>query len=795
MATALEGLRVLELGSGAAAGIAGMVLAENGAEVVKVEPPQGDRDRGRAGFAVWHRAKKSAVLDLCDQRDRGRFLELAQAADGVIEAFRPSTAERLGVDYETLHRLNGQLVYASITGFGETGPWRDLPGYEQIVAAKSGRMTAYDGVRPGPVYTPLPIASYGAGMLAAVGLMAGIWARAHLGRGQRVHTSLLHALSVYDMTSGHGNRTRLPPEPGRVYGIMRVPFMTAPTKDGRFIQMCSRQPRHYRRWLAELGLEALLDDPELANAPDLWPSEERLAGAIAAIQAGMEERTAEEWIDVFSAQDIGGDPFLAPQEFLDHPQCIENERRQEVVDSHLGPTVQIGPLGLYADTPSVVGPPAPRLGEHTGEVLAARPSAFALASPAEKVDTPGSWDGSKAVLRHLPASPAERVDTPGDLPLADVTILDVGYFYACPFAATLLAEAGARVIKVEPPTGDPGRRNWTTDYVKSQVGKESIVLDLKTPEGLDILYRLVDKADVFLHNFRPGTPERLGIDADTVMARNPALLYVYASCFGSRGPWAHKAGFHSSPNAIAGAGVMESGDQNPPRNRTYGDPTAALATAAAIMAGVLGCRRTGRGQRLETTMLTATAYAVAEWGIQHSGAEAPAVDSGQYGFGAYQRLYETADGWLVLDVHTSRERTALAAAVGADLPETPTPQTAARLEKVFGEDTAESWEARLSAAGVPAAQADRGDFLHNMLYENHLQECGAAVEVAQDNLGAYWRAGPTMQFSAAPTPLAPALPLGWATAAILDELGMGAQEIARLHEIGVTKPIGHGLPG
>ena len=770
MGMALNGLRVLELGSGAAVGIAGMVLAENGAEVVKVEPPRGDRDRGRPGFAVWHRAKKSVMLDLGDSGDRGRFLELAQAADGVIEAFRPSVAERLGVDYETLRGVNDRLVYAAITGFGETGPWRDLPGYEQIVAAKSGRMTTYDGVRPGPVFTPVPIASYGAGMLAAVGLMAGIWARGRSGRGQRVHTSLLHALSVYDMTSGHGNRTHLPPEPGRVYGIMRVPFMTAPTKDGRFIQMCSRQPRHYRRWLAELGLEGLLDDPELANAPDLWPSEERLAEAIEAIQAGMAEQTAAEWMDVFSAKDIGGDPFLAPREFLDHPQCTENGRRQEVDDPELGPTVQIGPLGLYSDTPSVVGLPAPRLGEHTKEVLS-------------------GWLSAPS-----PNGPADQAASPADLPLADVTILDVGYFYACPFAATLLAEAGARVIKVEPPTGDPGRRNWTTDYVKSQVGKESIVLDLKTPEGLDILYRLVDQADVFLHNFRPGTPERLGIDADTVMGRNPGLLYVYASCFGSNGPWAHKAGFHSSPNAIAGAGVVESGDQNPPRNRTYGDPTAALATAAAIMAGVLACRRNGRGQKLETTMLTATAYAVAEWGIQHSGPQAPVVDPGQHGYHAYQRLYETNDGWLVLDVHTSGEHRALAAVVGADLPETPTPETAARLERAFRGDTAEAWEARLLAAGVPAAQADRGDFLHNMLNGEHMRQSGVAVEANQSGLGAYWRAGPTMQFSSAPVPLAPALPLGWATASILSELGMGAQEIARLHDTGVTKPIGHGLP-
>ena len=770
VATALEGLRVLELGYGAAAGMAGMVLAENGAEVVKIEPPGGDPCRGQPGFAVWHRAKKSAVLDLGEPGDRSQFFELAQVADGLIEAFRPGTADKLGVDYKTLKGLNGQLVYASITGFGESGPWRDLPGYEQIVAAKSGRMTTYDGVRPGPVFTPVPIASYGAGMLAAVGLMAGIWARESTGRGQRIHTSLLHALSVYDMTSGHGNRTNIPPEPGKVYGIMRLPFMTAPTKDGRFIQMCSRQAHHYRRWLAELGLEALLDDPELANAPDLWPSEEQLAEVIEAIRHGMEQRTAEEWMDVFSANDIGGDPFLAPREFLDHPQCTENGRRQEVLDPDFGPTVQIGPLGLYSETPSVVGPPAPGLGEHTDEVL-------------------GKWLSTPSFART-----ADRADRNGELPLADVTILDVGYFYACPFAATILAEAGARIIKVEPPTGDPGRRNWITEYVKSQVGKESIVLDLKTPEGLDILNRLVNKADVFLHNFRPGTPERLGIDADSVMARNPRLLYVYASCFGSQGPWAHKAGFHSSPNAIAGAGVVESGDQNPPRNRTYGDPTAALATAAAIMAGVLACRRTGIGQRLETTMLTATAYAVAEWGIQHSGPEAPAVDSGQYGFHAYQRLYETGDGWLVLDVHRDRERQALEAVVGVELPKLPSPESEAQLASVFSSDSAGAWEDRLLAAGVPAAQADRGDFLHNMLNESHMRTSGVAVEAEQDGLGSYWRAGPTMQFSSASTPLTPALPLGWATTKILGELGISDEKITRLHDAGVTKPIGHGLP-
>ena len=279
------------------------------------------------------------------------------------------------------------------------------------------------------------------------------------------------------------------------------------------------------------------------------------------------------------------------------------------------------------------------------------------------------------------------------------------------------------------------------------------------------------------------------------MARNPALLYVYASCFGSQGPWAHKAGFHSSPNAIAGAGVVESGDQNPPRNRTYGDPTAALGTATAIMAGVLACRARRKGPR--SWRPPCSPPPPTPWpsgAFRHSGAQAPVVDAGQYGYHAYQRLYETADGWLVLDVHTEPERRALATVLRTELPDEPTTEAAGRLEKLFREDTAEAWETRLLAAGVPAAQADRGDFLHNMLNDDHMRQSGVAVETNQPGLGDYWRAGPTMQFSSAPIPLAPALPLGWATASILEELGFDTSEINRLHDSGVTKPIGHGLP-
>ena len=783
MPAALNGLRILEVGSGAAGAMAGMVLAENGAEVIKVEPPGGDPDRGRPGFRVWHRGKQSVVLDLRESGGRENFVRLAAGADGMIECLRPGAAARLGIDYRTLRPRCPRLVYASISGFGERGDLRDLPGYEGIVSARAGRMHAQPGFREGPIFTPVPIASFGAGMLAAQGLLAALWRRGRSGPGQRLHTSLLAALSVYDMTLGPGNRTHQV-KPGQVFGVMEVAFMTAPTRDGRFIQMCSRQPHLYRNWLKALGLEELLDAPDLRHMPDLFPSEERMREVIERIREKMRERSADEWMEIFSANDIGGDPFLTAAEFLEHPQTALNGRAREVIDPEVGRTLQVGPLARFSATPAEIGAPAPRLGEHTAELL----------ESAAKERMAGSDEGS---------APADAEPVGG--PLQGVTIVECGYFYATPFAATLLAEAGARVIKIEPSAGDPGRRNWTRTWSKAMVGKESVAVDLKTPEGREIVHELVRSADLFIHNFRPGTPERLQIDYATLNALNPRLVYVYGSCFGSAGPWSHKAGFHSSPNAICGCGIIESGRDNPPRNRTFADPAAALATAACALVGLHARERTGKGQYVETTMLTSMAYAVSEWSLQYPGKQDRMPDRGQHGFGALHRLYPTADGWIYLECHRPREWRALCAGVDPALAQDPRfadppargrndAELARELAARFARRPADEWESRLRQAGVPAVRADGIDHEDFMLGHPHCRENRVAVEAAQPGTPRSWRAGPAIEFGDGHTPVRPAGELGARTTAVLRELGYDDARIAALAERGVTRVIGHGLP-
>ena len=759
MTTALDGLRIVEVGSGPAAAFTGMVLAENGAEVIKVERPSGSRDRDRPGHVVWHRAKKSVTIDVESPDGSESLVALLATSDAAVIALSRTTRDRLGLDGDALHRAHPALVVATIDGFGGVGPLSHLPGTDSLLAAASGRMATTGGYRPGPIFTPVPIASFGAAMLTVESMLAALLEVRRSGLGQHVNTSLLHALSAYDMTSGFGNRTNVAPAPGHVFGVMRVPFMTAPTSDGRFIQMCSRQKRHFQEWLSVLELDWLLDEPDLAHIPDLFPSEQRLDEVVELIRARMLTRTADEWMALFATRDVGADPFFTASEYLVHEQCVANDRSKVIDDTGVGRTRQVGPLVAMSDTPSRISAPAPILGEHTDRVM--------------------------ATVSHRLRPPAASGAAPKRLPLDAITVVECGYFYATPFASTLLAEAGARVIKVEPNAGDPGRRNWTKSYVKAMVGKESVTLDLKTPEGRAVMHELVDRADVFLHNFRPGTPERLGIGYDELIARNPRLVYVYGSCFGSRGPWANKAGFHSSPNAISGAGFIEAGAKNPPINRTYADPASALATAAAITIGLHARERTGRGQYVETVMLTSMAYAVSEWGVTYTDKIDSVVDTDQRGFDDYGRLYETSDGWVFVECANAVQRATFDEWAGTI--------TAAR-EVAMRSSSCDEVLRELAVRSIAAVRADGIDHGTFMLQSEQCRANRIAVEVAQPGDGPIWRAGPAVQFGAAATPLTPSPDNGEQTVALLRELGHDEAYIERLREQGITEPVGNGLP-
>jgi crotonobetainyl-CoA:carnitine CoA-transferase CaiB-like acyl-CoA transferase len=747
-----------------------MILADHGADVVKVESPRGDFARGEPGFLMWNRGKRSVVLDLTRDADRAQALSLAQGADIVVESFRPGVAERFGIGYETVAAVNPRVVYCSITGYGRDDPRSQRRTYEVDVAATAGRMVGLDLLsgaipnqdRDAPLYTAAPIASYGAAQLALHGILAALLVRQRTGMGQRVETSLVSGEAAFlmrqDMGRGGPDREGLPATPRPLHRGIVMCFLTAECADGKFIQMCARQDHHFRNWMVTLGMEDIFDEPLYAKAPLGIPTVEDVEALELRIRERMLTKTRADWMDIFVANDVGADPFLEPDEFLQFPEMLANERVVELDDPTFGRVRQVGPLANMSDTPARIERSAPALGADTEAVLAA-PRA-----------------------RTSPPVPPE-LPSPGPHALSGVTIVELAYYVAAPLASTLLAEMGARVIKVEPLAGDPSRRTGLQN-AKFLVGKESIALDLKSEEGRAILQQLISGADALLHSFRRGVPERLGHDFDTALALNPKLVYVYGGSYGSRGPWNMRPAFHSTPNALCGGGFAQAGIGNPPADDSYPDPGSGIATATALLLGLWARETTGRGQYVETSMISSAGYIHSDDLVLYDGRPpSRRPDKGQHGLHALYRLYPVGDDWLFVAAWRDDEWAALASAL--DHPEwlhdarfaTAAARTehddelVAAISGALAARTVDDWESRLVAADVAAVRVS------DVPLETWFEREERLLPEDHPVFGPFWRAPVKVDLSDATPRLAPVCGLGEHSVRILTELGYDAGAI------------------
>jgi crotonobetainyl-CoA:carnitine CoA-transferase CaiB-like acyl-CoA transferase len=797
------GLRVVELGGGMAGPMAGMILADHGADVAKVEGPDGQRSRLLPGSLMWDRGKRSVVLDHAVDPDRQRVEDLLARADVVIESVRTGEGAAPGIDREAIRRRNGAVVWCRIDGFGPMqAAWGHLPADDATVAAVTGRMTGIDqlsGGQPGvrhdrPVFTAAPVGSYGAAQLAVQGITAALLDRAHTGEGQTVETSLLQGAIAFVMRQelGRGETSVAEQIPAAVDRGIELCFLTAECADGRYIQMCARQDAHFRDWLRALGLDDVLADPTYARAPLGIERVEDVDALEVRLREAMRTRSQVEWMRIFTEDyDVGADPFLTAEEFLRHPDMVANGRVVEVDDPTVGRVRQLGPLVAVRDAPAAITRPAPRLGEHTDQLVAE------LAAPVTG-ERPGAGsagrDDTVAEVEKLgPGAGPDGASGPGRAqPLEGVTILEVAYFIAGPLATTILAEMGARVIKVEPLAGDPYRRTGLQS-VKFLHGKESITLDLKCDDGRGVLRELVARADLVVHSFRADAAARLGLDAGAVQEVNPRAVHLYAGSYGSQGPQAHRAAFHSTPNALSGGGIKQAGRGNPPVNDSYADPGSALGAATAIMLGLFARQRTRVAPAMETTMLCSTGYIHSEGMVLYDGAPpTPIADEGQHGLAARYRLYRCDGGWVFLAARADGQWRALLEVLGrpelADDPRFATPTSraahdddlAAVIAGALGAGTVDEWVARGRSAGVAIAP------VHPEPFDRWLLDADLVSPADHPAYPPYWRLPPKVTFSGSTPRLGAAAACGEHSRAILRELGRSDAEIDRLVAAGVT---------
>jgi CoA:oxalate CoA-transferase len=358
---ALAGVRVLDLTRYLAGPFCTMLLADMGADVVKLEPPSGEREFGAGGdvgayfFLAVNRNKRSATLDLRDARGREVFLRLIDGADVVVENFRPAVMPDLGLAAPVLRNRNPRLVYCNISGFGASGPYADRPGFDQIAQGMSGLMSVTGTEQP--TRTGIAIGDLLAGIFAAYGITLALHHRHTSGEGQIVTTSLLEALvGVLSWSAGMYFATGTAPP----YGVFRA-------ADRRFNIACGNE-RQWRALCEAVGATALAADPRFATAPARVGNR---AALTAALEARLQERTAAEWIAALNARDIPSGPINDMAEVFADAQVRAREMYVELAHPVLGTLKTTGvPVKLSA-SPGAVRAVPPELGADTDAVLAA----------------------------------------------------------------------------------------------------------------------------------------------------------------------------------------------------------------------------------------------------------------------------------------------------------------------------------------------------------------------------------------------------------------------------------------
>ena len=700
----LENLRVVDVTSGPIGGLATMVLADFGAEVIKVESREGDPARGDAHARAWLRGKRSVVCD-------------AHALDELIIRTADAVVTDQTLHAERLRRERPDLVYGSIARFD------GLPLDEGLVAARLGRMMIFRGVvdRDGPVYSAVRVATHATAQAMAAGIVAGLYARERSGHGCYFETTLAHGLLPYEMgglfvPQLQQRGIEVPPLGGDPFTLLpTINYHPVQCADGRWLQLGNLLPHLLERFLQCVGLDDVLG--AYGNQPMLWRDDVREAFRNRLLKH-MQTRTAAQWMELFLADGgIVAHPYQTTQQALDDPDLVANGH---VVETPLGR--QLGVVARLEATPGRVGTTIPEVGE---------------------------FDFGAALQRHV------RVPTAGvprQRPLEGVTVVEFATIIAAPLGTSMLADLGARVIKVEPIDGDPFRAMLGgLGAARVNAGKESICLDLKSADGQAMARRLISKADVLVHNYRVGVPERLGIGYDDARAANARIVYVSVNGYGPEGPGALRPSTHPIPGAALGGVVLQLGGRLPNEllegtalrdaarrisraNELNPDPNTSMVVTTAATLGLAAVARCGVGQAIYVDMFGANAYANFDDFLDFPGKPQRTLpDSQAFGLSDHYRLYQCADGWLFLSVAAADRAAFDGLIVDLDAP-------VDGLGALFKQHSVAWWLEVLRRLGIGCSRADGGLPADRILAE------GLVVNARSLLWGEYQRHAPLLKF-------------------------------------------------
>jgi crotonobetainyl-CoA:carnitine CoA-transferase CaiB-like acyl-CoA transferase len=749
----------------------GMVLADHGALVTKIESPD-DPFPDHPGQRVWNRGKRSAVLDLRDPAGQRAMLNLVGSADVVLDSFRPGVMERLGLDHGILAERNQRIITCSITAYGEGTAHSGRPGYEALVAARTGSHWAQRGgimstgelgvpdveipegaeqaARPdGPIFSASPWMSVNGFYHSTLAIAAALVAREGTGVGQHIEASMLSRAAF-----APSSPRNLGPVGATWMNLRGAPRGLFECEDGRWVHQWPIKPQ---------SIVDAAEHDRLEDAPAPQFEHRRIDPArigmepenivvlfyyLPLMQAAFKKFTADEWCQWGERVTEGVQVVRTPEEACVDLSLLADGSIVEVEDPDLGPIRHLGVITELAATPGAVHGPAPRRGQHTEEVMA------------EAASSPPSTTSPVPAAAKTPAGP-----------LDGVRVIDIGLALAGPYGSSLLADLGADVIKVMAPWDGP----WMDTGIGQMAnrGKRGVLLHLGQPNGKAAFYELVKTADVVTHNMRWGVAERLGVGYDDLRQLKPDLIYCASRGF-DRGRTARGIpGTDQSGSALAGQEWEDGGcwrGGRPFFGTSMGDLGNGFLVAIGVAQALYHRSRTGEGQEVGTSILNACLVPASGTFAfpDGSGPDRPKLDGMQYGFSALYRLYETSDGWICLAAITDDHWRRLCVGLGsADL----------------GADSR-----FLDAAGRRASDDDLAKLLEEILatrsaaeWFTELDAAGVPMEISAPGLVTAPADTPFLHFSATPASVPGEAPLlGEHTDEVLAELGLTTDVIAAI---------------
>ena len=649
----LDGLACLDLSTGIAGPYATKLLADAGARVTRLEAPDGDALRrwsasgapipaGADGalFQYLNAGKRSAVADLA--RAEGRELALAAAARAelVVESFGPGGLEERGLGFDALRARNPRLSLVSISPFGLTGPWARRPATEFTLQAATGS-TAYRGdPERGPVAAGGRLGEWAAGTYAALAALS-LWLAARgSGRGRHADLSIFECM-LLSMTVQHDLGSQF--HGGVLAQSIETPSIE-PAKDD-WVGFCTYTGQQWKDFCLMIGRPDVGEDERFYDAGVRMQNLDFIRGII---QAWTRERTVDEIVEIASAMRL---PVVPIGHGRNLP-TLDHFRERGVFVRHPGgflmPRIPYR-LGDASDPPVR---PAPRLGEHTGELRAE------LAAPG-------------------PSGPATTDPDARPRPLAGLRVVDFTAFWAGPVATGILADLGADVVKIESTKRPDGMRfagsvrnealwEWNHVFHGANPGKRDVTLDIDSPEGRELILRLVDGADVVAENFSARVMDHWGLGYEALRARNPRLILLRMPAFGLAGPWRDRTGFAPSIEQVSGLAWITGYPDQPLIVRGACDPLGGAHAAFALLLALERRSATGEGMLVEVPLVEPGLNLAAEQVIEYSAyGRLLERDWNRGPVAAPQGCYRCGDGsWLALAVASDEQWQALRRALG-----------------------------------------------------------------------------------------------------------------------------------